>query len=137
MRELYGRLPDTWRCADPERRRPGDPATRWPLIGNVIEDLPDEGAVCVYHSQASYQMPKERRALLSDRLAEAGQVRPLWRVGFEWLDGGARGRESGDHSLGLARYSRGNRSYEHLGFCDPHGRWIEWGPTAPDYMDRL
>jgi len=106
------------------------------LIGGVIDSLPNDGAVCVYHSQATYQIPHDQRAALSDILAEAGKARPIWRVGFEWL-GGARATESGDHALGLARYDGGARSYQHLAFCDPHGRWLEWGPTPPEDTDHL
>lgn len=106
------------------------------LMGGVIEDLPDDGAVCVYHSQATYQIPHAERRMLSDALAEAGRKRPVWRVGFEWLDG-ARAVESGDHALGLARYQGGGGSYQHLAFCDPHGRWLEWGPTPAEDTDRL
>lgn len=106
------------------------------LIGDVIDSLPDDGAVCVYHSQATYQIPHDKRRALSDALAEAGKARPVWRVGFEWLDG-ARAAESGDHALGLARYDGGARNYQHLAFCDPHGRWLEWAPTLPEDTDRL
>jgi len=106
------------------------------LIGEVIEALPQDGAVCVYHSQTTYQISQDGRAALSDGLAQAGRKRPVWRVGFEWLDG-ARAVESGDHALGLARYDGGGRTYQHLAFCDPHGRWLEWGPTPPEDSDRL
>jgi len=106
------------------------------LIAEVIASLPQDGAVCVYHSQTTYQMPQDKRTALSESLKEAGRKRPIWRVGFEWLDG-ARTIESSDHALGLARYQNGQRSYQHLAFCDPHGRWIEWGPTPPEDNDRL
>jgi hypothetical protein len=111
----------------------GDAVAR---ISEVIEGLPPGGAVCVYHSQTTYQIPPARRAELSDRLMQAGRVRPIWRVGFEWLDG-ARGQASGDHVLGLARYREGSRSYQHVAFCDPHGRWLEWGPEPAEETDRL
>jgi len=105
-------------------------------IGEVIDALPSGGGVCVYHSQATYQIPHDKRKVLSDTLAAAGMKRTVWRVGFEWLDG-VRALESGDHALGLARYVGGERSYQHLAFCDPHGRWIEWGPKTPEDEDRL
>jgi hypothetical protein len=105
-------------------------------IGDVIARLPDEGGICVYHSQATYQISHDKRQALSGSLAAASRERPVWRVGFEWLDG-ARAAQSGDHALGLARYDGGALTYQHLAFCDPHGRWIEWAPRAPEDQDRL
>lgn len=107
------------------------------LIDGVIADLPADGAVCVYHTQATYQIPKEGRAELSRKLADCSRQRPIWRVAIEWLGGGSRGKDCGHSSLGIARYRDGAYSYQHLAFCDPHGRWIEWGPTVAQESDLL
>ncbi len=107
------------------------------MLPDVINRLPRDGAVCIHHSFVTYQIPPDRRNMLSDTLAELGRERPIFRVAMEWIDDGARGLKTGDNSLGLARYSGGSATYQHLAFCDPHGRWLEWDPKPPVDSDIL
>jgi len=106
-------------------------------IADVIENLPGNGAVCVHHSFATYQIPPDRRQVLSDTLAELGRQRPIWRIGIEWIDDGGRGLKQGDNTVGIARYRDGKREFQAMGFCHSHGRWIEWEPQVPQPTDVL
>ena len=106
-------------------------------IRDVIETLPGDGAICVHQSFVKYQIPPKLHAVLSSTLADLSKKRPIWRVGMEWIDDGARGLEKGDNSLVLSRYKNGGCTSQHLAFCDAHGRWIEWDPQAPQQTDLL
>jgi len=106
-------------------------------IGAVINEAPREAALCIHHSFVMYQIPQARKDKLSQILREASRIRPIWRLGVEWA--GVTGAPSSEteNALHFARYKDGQVSRQHLAFCDPHGRWLEWGPTSPEDSDRL
>jgi len=113
---------------------PGDAVE---TIEAAIKRADPKAALCVHHSFVMYQIPEARRAKLSQLLCEASRDRPIWRVGVEWAGGNNPVSPTSENALGIARYRDGRVSYQRLAFCDPHGRWIEWGPAVPEDEDRL
>ncbi len=106
-------------------------------LEDAIAAAPAAAAICVHHSFTMYQIPKDRRVVLSQILLDVSLSRPIWRTGVEWAGTIQDGDPSEKNTLGIARYDGGKAAHQHLAFCEPHGRWIEWGPTAPQDGDRL
>jgi len=106
-------------------------------IGAVIDAAPPDAALCIHHSFVMYQLPTERKAALSKLLRAASETRPIWRLGVEWAGGENIPAPENENAVELARYEGGAVSRQRLAFCDPHGRWLEWGPTPLEGPDRL
>jgi hypothetical protein len=97
--------------------RPGD-ALR--LLIDAIASAPREGALCVFHTMATYQFYEEDRAALDAILTVAGMRRRVWRLSMEW--------ESDIYPLRLHRYAGGTREDLVLATCDSHGSEMHWQP---------
>ncbi len=118
----------------PMRIRGGDAVG---TINEALAAIPADGAICVFHSFCMYQIPQARKAELSEILREFSATRPIWRLGFEWIDTGDGIGGGADNGLGIARYKDGEVSYQRLSVCDAHGRWIDWHPIDPIPRDYL
>lgn len=89
------------------------------LLPGVLEEVPQETTLCIFHSYTIVQFPPEKREHFSTMLAEAGAKRDFYRIALEWL-----GEE---HSrLEITTYKGGREEQTVLANCQPHGRWIEW-----------
>lgn len=114
-------------CAIAELRSPGVSVDirRGDALENLLPALrtiPEDEAVCVFHTIALYQFSREMRATLEDLFTVAGLRRPIWRLSFEQED-----RAQGfDAVLTLSCYHDGTRSSRRLALCQPHGAWLEW-----------
>ena len=97
-----------------------------PLVaGNVFDRLPDvldrvpsECVVCVFHTFTLYQFSPRASERLSLLLAEHAKERKLFRISME-----PQGSRS---SLEIARFEYGLPSHRKLADVDHHGRWIQW-----------
>lgn len=106
-------------------------------LPQVLDALPEDGAVCLHHSFVFYQIPHEKKLALSAYLKDQSRKRPIWRLGFEWAGAEALQKDEGENCIGISRYRHGDVSYQRLAFCDPHGRWINWAPASPQPGDFL
>lgn len=93
----------------------GDAVEKLPA---VLARLPPGEPVCIYHTNAVYQIPAPRAALLGQAMAEASLSRPVFRVASEW--------DGEEQPLDLTTYRGGRAESLRLARGDPHGGWIEW-----------
>jgi hypothetical protein len=86
----------------------------------VLEAIPADTTLCVYHSYALIQMPKDVREQILSHLLVHGRQRDFYRVSQEWY--------SGQHQphLDLYTYRNGEMQAELLAYVETHGRWVEW-----------
>jgi hypothetical protein len=89
------------------------------LLPEVLTTIPNDQALCVFHTHTINQFPAEARARLSASLAEQAMRRNLYRVSIEWL--GAR-----HPRLEAVSFERGLRAERFLAYCGSHGEWLEW-----------
>ncbi len=102
---------------DPPRLVRGDALE---TVGGLMADAPPRMPVCVFHSNAVYQMSEDWRAAFPARLAELSRDRDLMEVSLEWL-----GDDPGPR-LELVEYRGGERDARSLADCDIHGAWMTW-----------
>lgn len=91
------------------------------LLAGVIETIPLETALVIFHTHVLNQFSPEARERLSDVISEASEERAIYRVGND-LGGGAGGR----FLLKLLTYRGGHAVERQLAYCDGHGRAVEW-----------
>ncbi|MDE3116356.1 MAG: DUF2332 domain-containing protein [Pseudomonadota bacterium] len=92
------------------------------LLPDAIRDVPEDQALCVYHSLVAYQFGHEGRQALDDILTVAGLWRPIWRLALE-----AEAKNGAwNNWLTLSRYRDGTVESRRLAESHPHGTWIEW-----------
>ncbi|HEX4534530.1 MAG TPA: DUF2332 domain-containing protein [Rhizomicrobium sp.] len=91
------------------------------LLPEAIARIPEDQAVCVYHSYVIYQFSEAMREALSNILTVAGLRRPVFRLGCEGTM-----LQAGDAHLTLGRYHDGTHEVRRLAVCHPHGAWLEW-----------
>jgi hypothetical protein len=100
---------------DPPRLLAGNALDRLP---EVLATIPNDQALCVFHTHTVNQFPPDARARLSALLAEHALGRALYRVSIEWL-GAASPR------LELIVYKDGVTAEDLLAYCGSHGEWLE------------
>jgi hypothetical protein len=91
------------------------------LLPKVLQDLPPDGAPCVFHSAVLYQFTPEARERFFSQLAAASAElgRPIWHVYAE-----------NEENLKLFTYRDGRVDDEQtLANFDAHGRWLVWQPS--------
>jgi hypothetical protein len=89
------------------------------LLPEVLRTVPEDAAVCVFHTHTINQFSAEARHRLSAVLAEYGARRDLYRVSAEWLG-------TPHPQLELTAWQEGQAHHRLLAYCDHHGRWLEW-----------
>jgi hypothetical protein len=97
----------------------GDVADRLP---DAIARAPADAPLIVFHTYAAYQFSHEAHAAVTGHLKDAAATRPVMRLAMEWSMEG--------NDLTLHDVAAGTA--ERLGFCDPHGAWLEWRPHPLD-----
>ena len=97
------------------------------LLPGVLCSAPHGVALCVYHTHTLNQFSTEARQQFADLLAEVGAGRDLY-----WLSSEYRPTPDGDirPTLTLVAFEDGRRKEQILAYCDHHGRWLEWLPSA-------
>jgi hypothetical protein len=88
-------------------------------LSAVLATIPDEHALCVFHTHTLNQFSVEARGRLSEILAERAATRDLYRVSIEWL-----GTEH--PHLEFMVFERGQQTVELLAYCGSHGEWMRW-----------
>jgi hypothetical protein len=95
------------------------PGNALDVLPGVIDNVPSDAALCLYHSYTFNQMPPSVRDPLLTMIANIAQQRDLYRIALEWYDPPAP-------KLELSTYHDGDMQVEFLAYCESHGRWIEW-----------
>jgi hypothetical protein len=89
------------------------------LLPQVIAAIPRDMPVCVFHTHAVNQFPREAREQLIALIEEHGRRRDLYRVSAEWIG-------TPQTQLELVAYEQGVKTEKVLAYVDGHARWIEW-----------
>ena len=90
------------------------------ILPNLIDKIPDDARLCIYHSFAlslAGGRPRERLELL---LSKASAKRNLFHISLEWP------KNSEFPLLSLASLNSGEKTEKTLARCQAHGEWIEW-----------
>ena len=84
-----------------------------------MSTVSQQTTLCIFHSFTINQISPEAREQLSELIAECAQSLDIVRISIEWL--------SGAHSqIEFVSYEDGIKREALLGYCDAHGRWLEW-----------
>jgi hypothetical protein len=97
----------------------GDATAQLP---GVLAQVPAETTLCLYHTFTLNQFPPEARERLHTILAAYALNRDFSIISIEWRDPYP--------PLVLTSFRAGARSEQILGYCDPHGAWLEWQPSS-------
>ena len=90
------------------------------LLPQVLQGIPPDSTLCLYHSHMLNQLSQEARGRFEDIIDQHGAARDLNLISFE-------GRAGGHHSaIELTQYQSGAKTIRHLADCDSHGNWIQW-----------
>lgn len=102
----------------------GDPPTllagdALDVLPSALAEAPSDTTLCVFHSFALNQFPREARERLFAYLSKYSEVRDVYVVSLEHHD-------LTDPHLDLDIYRGGVRQTRTLAHCQPHGAWMEW-----------
>lgn len=89
------------------------------VLPALLESVPRDVALTVYHTYAVYQLTAEARDRLTALLAAVGARRDLFWLSLEWFS-------SGRPLLELSAWQGGQRSDSVLAACHEHGQWLQW-----------
>ncbi len=104
--------------SEPPRLIPGDAAAS---LSEILETVPAESELVIYHTHVMNQLPPEAREEISGIITRASRKRVLYRVGNDL--GGLVGKR---FLLKLLTYQDGHCVERQLAYCDGHGRSFEW-----------
>ena len=88
------------------------------LLPDVLESVPPDTTLCLYHSHTLNQFEAQARAQLSQILAQHSAQRDLYRIAIEH-----NGR---DTLLSLFSYKQGVESGQDLAYTVGHANWLRW-----------
>ena len=94
------------------------------LLPDLLESLPLETAVCLFHTHTFNQVADEVKQQFADFLLDYSRQRVIYRLSCE-------GKATGFPELALTTYKAGAQTEQLLAYCDGHGRWIEWLAENP------
>jgi hypothetical protein len=102
---------------DPPRLLAGDALE---LLPEVLESIPSDSPLCLYHTNTLNQFPREARERFLELVEDHGSIRDLSLISVE-------GRAGGHHcAVELTQYQNGLKTTRHLADNDSHGNWIQW-----------
>ncbi|MGM7723670.1 DUF2332 domain-containing protein [Metabacillus sp. Hm71] len=86
------------------------------LLTKVIETLPKDTAICIFHTHVANQIPEDLKYKLIDNIKKIGFNRDVFHLyNNMW-----------DRKLHLDYFIGGNEYNRTIGDSDGHGRWFEW-----------
>ncbi|WP_432355619.1 DUF2332 domain-containing protein [Sporosarcina sp. A2] len=86
------------------------------LLSEVVETLPADSTICIFHTHVANQIPTESKHELVERIASLGRKRDVFHIyNNMW-----------DRQLHLDYYVNGKEFKNTIGDTDGHGRWFEW-----------
>jgi len=90
------------------------------VLPELIESMPLEATLVVYHSYVLVQLPPELREQVYEHLRRAAQTRPIYHLALEWYNSSDR------PELWLHFYHQNEAHHTRLAICEQHGGWITW-----------
>ncbi|WP_349409898.1 DUF2332 domain-containing protein [Pseudalkalibacillus sp. SCS-8] len=86
------------------------------LLNEVVEELPKDTAICIFHTHVANQIPEEMKRTLLEKIRKIGEKRDVFHIyNNMW-----------DRKLHLDSFINGTEYNEIIGDTDGHGRWFEW-----------
>lgn len=86
------------------------------LFPNLIEQIPHDLAICIFHTHVANQMPVDVKNRLIDNIKHISETRDVFHIYNNMWDG----------YLHLDSYRNGIETNETIAETDGHGRWFEW-----------
>ncbi|TQS75390.1 DUF2332 domain-containing protein [Ornithinibacillus gellani] len=86
------------------------------LLPKLIARIPEQTAICIFHTHVANQLPKRQLSLLMQNIDVAGKNRDLYHIY----------NNIGNRFLHLDSYPNGKRKTERLAETAPHGNWFNW-----------
>lgn len=86
------------------------------LLPELVEDLPVESALCIFHTHVANQLTKEKKKELLEIVANIAKKRDVFHIYNNIWDG----------KLHLDSFLGGEVRNEIIGDTDGHGRWFHW-----------
>lgn len=94
------------------------------VLAGIVERLPREATLCVFHCHTLNQFPPEKRVQFLALLTRLSQARPVFHLSLEAI-GATAAKPSA--RLELTVYNDGQTErHEILAYCDGHANWLEW-----------
>ena len=90
------------------------------VLPGLLEDIPWDHHLCVYHSHTLNQFPLESRGAFDSLVERWGRIRDLDLVSMEL------GQGVGHSVVELTSYQGGVKTVRLLAECDTHGAWVRW-----------
>jgi hypothetical protein len=93
------------------------------LLPEIMEQVPEEAVLCLYHTFVINQFPREARERLATLMDTYGAKHDLFCISIAAL--GTDGPQ-----LRLLAYQDGEKTEHLLANCSGHAQWIEWLASA-------
>lgn len=86
------------------------------LLTDVVETLPKDTAICIFHTHVANQIPEDSKYELLEKIKKIGSKRDVFHLyNNMW-----------DRKLHLDYFINGAEYNQTIGDTDGHGRWFEW-----------
>ncbi|WP_077325233.1 DUF2332 domain-containing protein [Virgibacillus siamensis] len=86
------------------------------LLPNVVESLPKDTVICIFHTHVANQLPNAVKQDLMEKVKKLGSSRDVFHLyNNMW-----------DRQLHLDSFIDGVENTQIIGETDGHGRWFEW-----------
>jgi hypothetical protein len=86
------------------------------LLADVVETLPKDTAICIFHTHVANQIPEDSKYELLEKIKKIGSKRDVFHLyNNMW-----------DRKLHLDYFIDGVEYSQTIGDTDGHGRWFEW-----------
>ncbi|PKR76768.1 DUF2332 domain-containing protein [Halalkalibacillus sediminis] len=89
------------------------------LLPGIVEQIPQESVICVFHTHVANQIPDEGKAQLVQTIDYIGEKRDIFHLYNNMYDA----------ELHLDYIVGGDKTTETIGQTNGHGRWFEWRVT--------
>lgn len=87
------------------------------LLTDVIEQIPKDTTICIFHTHVANQIPKDQKYQLIEQIKKVGSRRNIFHIyNNMW-----------DKKLHLDYYVNGIEFNKTIGKTDGHGKWFYWG----------
>lgn len=86
------------------------------LLPNLIEGIPDEHSICVFHTHVANQMPADVKENLLRKIKASGQSRDIFHI-YNNIQ---------DRNLHLDYYLDSKENKKLVGQTEGHGHWFTW-----------
>lgn len=88
------------------------------LLPRIMEKIPNDSAICVFHTHVANQIPVDRKRLLLEHVKRFGSKRDVFHLYNNiW-----------DSDLHLDSFVKGMEYNKVIAQTDGHGRWFRWKP---------